>query len=113
MLVGGIQVVPLVVYTGQAKVRFAGNWPRWITCQEDGLPICLGRQMKPVICFLYLAQAECSRCSVNRRPKRLTDREDFGICPARRSTISLKLISMPERKVSGSTQRQVAGIEVL
>ena len=31
MLFGGIQVVPLVVDTGQAKMRFASNRPRRLT----------------------------------------------------------------------------------
>jgi hypothetical protein len=32
MLFGGIQIIPLVGYAGQAKIRFAGNRQRRITC---------------------------------------------------------------------------------
>ena len=61
MLLGGIQVVPLVADTGQAKMRFAGNRLRRITCQLQGAPVGLGRQRELVVCFLDLAQTECRR----------------------------------------------------
>src|SRR5437588_511373 len=74
VLFGGIQVIPLVVYTGQAKMRFASH-PLWrITSQLQAAPVALGRQIQLVVCFLYLAQIDCSRQGVDGIPKRLTDR---------------------------------------
>ena len=69
--------------------------------------------MELVVCFLYLAQTECSRCRVDGSPKRLTDRYDFGIGPAGRGTVSLELIGMPQRTVGGSAERQVVGVQIL
>ena len=58
VLLGGIQVVPFVEDTGQAKMRFAGNRQRLITCQLQDAPVGLGRQRQLVFCFLYLTQAD-------------------------------------------------------
>src|SRR5207248_5383117 len=113
VLLSGIQVVPLVVYTGETKMRFASNPLRRITCQKEGSPVGLGRQVKPVFSFLYLAQTGCSRYGVDRIPKRLTDRNDFGIGPAGRGTVSLELIGISQRPVSGSAERQVVGAQML
>ena len=88
VLFGGIQVIPLVADTGQAKIRFAGSRPRRITCQVQDAPVALGRQRELVFCFLYLAQTGCSRYGIDGIPKRLTDRYDFGIGPAGRGTVS-------------------------
>ena len=70
VLLGGLQVVPLVGDTGQAKMRFAGNRLRRITCQLQDAPVGLGRQRQLVVCFLYLAQAECRRYGVDGIPRR-------------------------------------------
>src|SRR5438309_1019697 len=42
VLLSGFQVVPLVENTCQAKMRFAGNRPRRITCQNEGFSVGLG-----------------------------------------------------------------------
>ena len=68
MLLGGIQIIPLVSYTGQAKMRFAGNRLRRITCQSQDAPVGLSRQRRLVVCFLYLAQIDCSRYGVDGIP---------------------------------------------
>ena len=58
VLLGGLQVVPFVEHTGQAKMRFADNLQRLITCQLQDAPVGLGRQVELVVCFLYVAQAD-------------------------------------------------------
>ena len=98
----------LAARVGKA-IRFAGNRPRWITSQKEDSPVGLGRQRQLVIGFLYLAQTECRGCRVDGIPKRLTDRYDFGIGPAGRSTVALELIGIAQRPVSGSAERQVVG----
>src|SRR5437868_6915192 len=94
-------------------MRFARNWPGRIACQEDDAPVCLGRQMEMVVHFLYLTQAEGSRCCVDRRSKGLTYRNDLGVGPSSRGTVSLEMIGMPQCKVSGSTEWQVARVQIL
>ena len=49
MLLSGLQVVPLVVDTGQAKMRFAGNRLRRITGQLQDALVGLGRQRELVV----------------------------------------------------------------
>ena len=44
--------------TGQAKMRFAGNRQRRITCQLQDAPVGLGRQMRAGCLLPGLAQAE-------------------------------------------------------
>src|SRR5690349_3134057 len=102
---GSIQLIPLVIYPGKSKMRLAGNWPWRITCQLQDAPVGLCCSGKLVFCLLYLAEAKCSRCCVDGLPKRLTNRYDFGICLAGSGTVSLKLVGIPQRIRSGSTDR--------
>ncbi len=113
MLFGDIQVIPLVADTGQAKICFAGSRPRRITCQLQDAPVALGRQRELVFCFLYLAQTGCSRYGDHDISRCLADRYDFGIGLAGRGTVSLELIGIPQRPVSGSADRQVVGVQIL
>src|SRR2546428_4678111 len=51
VLPGGLQVIPFVEYTGQAKMRFASHQLRRITGQLQAAPVALGRQIQLVVCF--------------------------------------------------------------
>ena len=66
VLLSGIQIVPFVADAGQAKILFAGIRRSLITKQLQGAPVGLGRLIKLVFRFLYLAQAGCSQYGVSR-----------------------------------------------
>ena len=46
VLLGGIQVVPFIVDTGQAQMCFVDNLKRLISCQLQDAPVGFGRQTK-------------------------------------------------------------------
>jgi hypothetical protein len=48
VLLSGIQVIPFVEYTGQAKMRFAGARLQLITDQLQDAPVGLGCQIELV-----------------------------------------------------------------
>ena len=68
VLSGGVEVVPLVVHTGQAQVGFADEGKRQTGCQLDGVPIGLDRQAELVIRFLEEAQTDRPQDLVDRVP---------------------------------------------
>ena len=58
VLSGGVEVVPLVVHTGQAQVGFADERKRQTACQLNRVPERLDRQTELVVQFLDEAQAD-------------------------------------------------------
>ena len=90
MLFGGIQVVPFVEDTGQAKMRFADNLKRLITRQLQDAPVGLGRLIELVICFLYVAQTDGCQDGGEDSPGCLAERYGFRKGLAGCGTVSLE-----------------------
>jgi hypothetical protein len=61
----------------------------------------------------HLAQAGRSHYGHDAMPDRLADGYGFRISLAGRGTVSLKLISNPQRPCGGSADRQVVGVQIL
>ena len=113
MLLGGLQVVPLIEYTGQAKMCFVDHRPRHITCQLQDAMVGRSRPMELIFCLLDRAQAGCSCYGEEDVPRRLAERNRFGIGLAGGSSISLQEVGIPQYTVSDRAEKQVLGVQVL
>ena len=107
VLLGGVQVVPLVADPGQADKLLAGIRRFLIAKQLQRAPVAFGRLMELVVRFLYLGQAGCGQNSEVNIPGRLPDRHGFAIDPAGRGTVPLELVTKPQRP--GSSTAGCAG----
>jgi nucleotide-binding universal stress UspA family protein len=62
--------------------------------------------------FLHLAQTERRRQGVDGMPRRLSNRNDFGICLAGRSPIALELTGIAQRISRGRANGQVIRAQI-
>jgi len=113
VLLRSIEVVPFVVDTREAEMRFGREPPRRITDQCQHVPVGPCRQSKLVVRFLDLSQTECRRDGVDGIRERFTPNNDFGICLAGRGPVSLELMGMAQRIDGGSADWHVVSVQIL
>ena len=73
ILLGGIQIVPLVMQKSQTKKRFTGNQLRRITGHPQDTLKGFCCQGELVVCGLNLTEIDCSRDAVDGTLKRFSE----------------------------------------
>src|SRR5215212_2134594 len=99
VLLGGLQVVPLVEYTGQAKMHFADDLEWLITRQLQDAPVGLRRRVELVIKLLYVSQSESRQYSGENIPGCMTERYGLSKLSAGCDAVSLEQVGIPQRPV--------------
>ncbi len=112
VLLGSIEVVPLVAHTGQAKVGSAGDGKRQTCCLLCGVLEALDGQIELVVHLLNEAQADPSHDVVDLF-SRLAHGDGFGVRTPRLGAVSLELVGVGQLDDRGGAEREVVGVQVL
>src|SRR5262249_2982089 len=113
MLLGSIQVGPLIAYAGQAKMGLGRKWQRRLAQQAQRLLKSRSGRRELKCCFLHGAQADEGEIGEDTVPRRLASSNDLGIGPARSHTVSLELVGESQLPGSRRAECQVVGVQIV
>src|SRR6266498_484172 len=113
MFFSSIQIIPLIEDACQTEMHFSNNLKWLIACHLQYLPVCLGCQMKFVICFLQVTQSDGCQDAGKGCLGCLAERDRFCEGLSGSSTLTLEHVCNPQGPMGIRTSRDVFRIQIL